>query len=70
MPYFQPIEQPKPYYCPNCKKFFIPSNFSCAVAHAPGDCCHYMETEVNDVIPEMGITPDGREDDGYGSDDE
>lgn len=60
MPYFKPQEPLKPYYCPNCKKFYIPSNFSCAVAHGPGDCCHYMETEVNDKLPELVIRPDGR----------
>ena len=36
--------------CPQCGKRFVPTpgmqNVSCCVAHPPGSCCHYSETEV------------------------
>lgn len=49
MPYFPPCEEPKPYYCPNCRKWFaqnIGHAISCCVLHPPGDCCHVGEREV------------------------
>jgi hypothetical protein len=45
MPYF-PTRQESAYRCEGCGDWFIPSNVSCCVAHAPGTCCHVTETRV------------------------
>lgn len=45
MPYF-PKQSESAYYCPRCKAWFLRGNVSCCVAHAPGTCCHYGETQV------------------------
>lgn len=38
--------------CPSCKQKSAArghyASFSCAVAHQPGDCCHYGELLVDD----------------------
>jgi hypothetical protein len=46
MPYFPLKSDPSPYRCEGCKRWFLPSNMSCCVAHGPGSCCHEYETEV------------------------
>lgn len=52
------------YTCQTCGKVFKQSAhgvvLSCAVAHAPGTCCHYQEEELNSQIeptPLMGGAP-------------
>jgi hypothetical protein len=39
-------------WCPLCR-------FSCCVAHAPGTCCHYGQTQL-DVTAVRPIGPEGR----------
>lgn len=65
MPHFK--EQP-PWeieWCPKCRLWYGYNNsrakFSCAVAHAPGDCCHYGQTQLR-IEPVKAIGPEGRGD--------
>lgn len=57
MVYFPEIDRtpPKPEKCPGCGKWYVPTpgmeNVSCCVAHGPGSCCHYSETEVPEPKP-------------------
>lgn len=57
MTYFPPKPVPTgplgtglPTKCPGCDKWYVTTpgmeNTSCCVAHGPGSCCHYSETEV------------------------
>lgn len=46
MPYFPPLNTLTAYQCPGCHGWFLPSNTSCCVAHAPGTCCHHFEQVV------------------------
>lgn len=57
MTYFPPKPPPigplgtgLPEKCPGCHKWYVPTpgmeNVSCCVAHGPGTCCHYSETEI------------------------
>jgi hypothetical protein len=37
------------YRCPTCRRLYrrpADLNVSCTVVHGRGDCCHYMETEI------------------------
>ena len=38
--------EPVVYRCPVCHGWFRAGNVSCAVAHAPGTCCHLGDTSV------------------------
>lgn len=57
MPYYPltPTIEPEPYYCPNCKAWYlrVDTVVACAVFHGPGSCCHFSEVRVED--------PDGEE---------
>ncbi len=54
MVYFPPLskEPPKPAKCPGCGDWYVPNprmeGQSCCVDHAPGSCCHYSETKVDE----------------------
>ena len=43
----------KIYQCGLCKRVFKaqvgPTRVTCAVAHQPGDCCHYYEVEIDSI---------------------
>lgn len=45
-----PLGTGEPEKCPGCDKWFVPTpgmeGVSCCVAHGPGTCCHFSETEV------------------------
>ena len=47
-------------YCPLCQKYYSeqtgPTRMCCAVAHAPGTCCHYGDVElVEEAIETMRL---------------
>lgn len=46
-PYFPTVKETI-YQCRGCRKWFLPVGVSCCMAHPPGTCCHYGETEVPD----------------------
>lgn len=50
-----PLGMGEPSLCPGCGKWFVPTpgmeNTSCCVAHGPGSCCHYSETEITAPTP-------------------
>jgi hypothetical protein len=57
-----PIEKHDPFQCPKCKQWFgvrPGPRISCAVMHAPGDCCHYGEEQVE--APPLAPEPSGNE---------
>jgi hypothetical protein len=47
VPYF-PKKRANHYKCRGCGDWFTPGNVSCCVAHAPGTCCHYGETRIEE----------------------
>lgn len=36
------------FRCPRCEDIYMRGrgDFSCAVAHAPGECCHYTDKKL------------------------
>ncbi len=62
MPYY-PRANDRTYFCPNCRGWFWRASGNiqvlCTVYHAPGACCHYGETPVDDQDRPVPTAPDG-----------
>ena len=48
MQVFPPARENSPIRCPVCGGLFIDNGIRCAVMHAPGTCCHYGDTVVEE----------------------
>ena len=63
MPHYSDTAPFQVYWCPNCRAWYKVASppISCAVHHAPGSCCHYMEIEVTITITTGTAEPCGGE---------
>lgn len=48
---YYPTREQQTFKCQGCGQWFVPGPMNCAVAHAPGTCCHYSD------IPSAGPDP-------------